>query len=211
MVVCISSSEVDQSVREFLTACNEERRILLRLGQVPTEKSYRERDYQNVGDVEDLSPSGLRSLALGAKHGLQFWVSPNRTKDISVSGGMSPGAFPSFMAPSGQMQAEADISQIGSAATRNPAPPPVPGQSERISEGKSRLGRAAEPWPAGRSGLLWCRRSISAHSSPLSFSHHLVPSRQAAATGGPRKRSIRRRIAANKARGTATSASWNTT
>ena len=33
---------------------------------------------------------------------------------------------------------------------------------------------------------------------------------QATATDGPRKRSIRRKIAANRARGTATSASWNT-
>jgi hypothetical protein len=32
-----------------------------------------------------------------------------------------------------------------------------------------------------------------------------------AATGGPRKRSIRRRIAAKSARGTAASASWKTT
>jgi hypothetical protein len=31
-----------------------------------------------------------------------------------------------------------------------------------------------------------------------------------ATTGGPRKRSIRRRMQANRARGTATSASWNT-
>jgi hypothetical protein len=31
------------------------------------------------------------------------------------------------------------------------------------------------------------------------------------AAGGPRSRSVRRRIAANSARGTATSANWNTT
>ena len=39
----------------------------------------------------------------------------------------------------------------------------------------------------------------------------MVRSGQAAAMGGPRKRSIRRRIPANSARGTATSASWKTT
>jgi hypothetical protein len=39
----------------------------------------------------------------------------------------------------------------------------------------------------------------------------MVRSGQAAATGGPRKRSIRRRIAANSARGTATSAELETT
>jgi hypothetical protein len=38
----------------------------------------------------------------------------------------------------------------------------------------------------------------------------MVCSGQAATMGGPRKRSIRRRIAANSARGTATSASWKT-
>ena len=51
----------------------------------------------------------------------------------------------------------------------------------------------------------------SAHGPPLDTGRSIVRSGQAATMGGPRKRSIRRRIAANSARGTATSASWKTT
>jgi hypothetical protein len=50
---------------------------------------------------------------------------------------------------------------------------------------------------------------LSAHGSPLGSSHSMVHSGQAT-TGGPRERSIRRRMPANRARGTSTSASWNT-
>src|SRR5688572_11763138 len=46
---------------------------------------------------------------------------------------------------------------MGSAAGRNPAPAPIVGQSERVSDGGSRLGRAAGPRLAGQSGLLSCR------------------------------------------------------
>ena len=54
---------------------------------------------------------------------------------------------------------------------------------------------------AGSAGL----RRIAVPSAPAAV---MVCSGQATATGGPRKRSIRRRIAANRARGTTTSASW---
>src|SRR4051794_6462676 len=50
----------------------------------------------------------------------------------------------------------------------------------------------------------------SAPSSPLGSGRLVVPFLQAVAIGGPRKHSIRRRIAANTARGTAASASWKT-
>ena len=66
--------------------------------------------------------------------------------------------------------------------------------------------RAAGAWFASRHRAA---DPPSAHGSPLGFGRPMVCSRQAA-TGGPRKRSIRRRIAANSVRGTATSASWNT-
>jgi hypothetical protein len=58
--------------------------------------------------------------------------------------------------------------------------------------------------PAGSPNL----RRMVLPSAPAAA---VVYSCQATATGGPRKRSIRRKIAANKARGTATSASWKTT
>src|SRR3954452_7450067 len=99
---------------------------------------------------------------------------------------------------------------MGSVGSREAALPFAFGQPRRVSDDRSQLQGAAGPRPAGESGLLWCQRSIWAHSSLVSFGRHLAPPRQAAATGGPRRRSIRRRIAANTARGTATSASWNT-
>ncbi len=61
------------------------------------------------------------------------------------------------------------------------------GQSERVSGGGSWAREVARPQPAGESGPLWCRRSISAHGSPfgsgrphgslLSGRHHGWPSR----------------------------------
>ncbi len=48
-------------------------------------------------------------------------------------------------------------------------------------------------------------------ASPLGSSQRAALPRHVAGTGGPRSRSILRRIAANSARGTATSASWKTT
>src|SRR5689334_21513068 len=100
---------------------------------------------------------------------------------------------------------------MGSADTREPAPQSVLGRREGVSGGTSRLRRAAEPRSAGRFGLASPCWPISAHGSPSAPPASSLRSRQAAATGGPRRRSIRRRIVANRARGTATSASWNTT
>jgi hypothetical protein len=49
-------------------------------------------------------------------------------------------------------------------------------------------------------------------TSPVGLSSFIALDRHAKDGGGlGRKRSIRRRISANRARGTATSASWNTT
>ena len=69
-----------------------------------------------------------------------------------------------------------------------------------MSGGRPRPKGAAAPRAAGESGPLRCRLSISAHGSPSSSDRPVVRSRQAAATGGPRERSTRRRIAASNAR-----------
>ena len=107
--------------------------------------------------------------------------------------------------------ASTDIPRMGSVDTRKPAPQAALGQREGVSGGASRVRRAAEPRSAGRFGLSSPCWPISAHGSPSAPPASSLRSRQAAAMGGPRRRSIRRRIAANSARGTATSASWNTT
>src|SRR3954465_2068145 len=92
-----------------------------------------------------------------------------------------------------------DIPQMGSVGSREAALPFAFGQPGRVSDDSSQLQGAAGPRPAGEFGLLWCQRSIWAHSSPVSFGRHLAPPRQATTTGGPRRRSIRRRFAANNA------------
>ena len=95
-------------------------------------------------------------------------------------------------------------------STRKAAPRSTFGQSERVSGGGRQLQGATGPQSGGDSRLLWLCWSISAHGSPFASGWLTIRSCQATATGGPRKRSIRRRIAANTVRGTATSASWNT-
>jgi hypothetical protein len=75
----------------------------------------------------------------------------------------------------------------------------------------SRGGRALGLHPAAGPGAAGGARRPSAHSSPLGSRYRSTPLRHVAGAGGPRSRSIRRRIAANSARGTAISASWNTT
>jgi hypothetical protein len=62
--------------------------------------------------------------------------------------------------------------------------------------------------PSASSGGLY---GPSAHGSPLDAGGSIARSGRAAATSGPRKRSIRRRMAANRARDIATSAKWKTT
>jgi hypothetical protein len=97
---------------------------------------------------------------------------------------------------------------MGSVGTQDTAPPPSPGQSERAFGSGSLNERTLEGRSAGRFGCSRLCRPYSAHGSPLGSGCPRLRSCQATATGGPRKRSIRRRIAANRARGTATSASW---
>ena len=63
----------------------------------------------------------------------------------------------------------AGIPQMGSAGARDVALRPILGQSERLSDIGSWLRRVAEHRPAGRSGLLCGRWSISAHGSPLGY------------------------------------------
>jgi hypothetical protein len=98
----------------------------------------------------------------------------------------------------------------------------------RLLPGTLLLGRCSVNWDArlatnpGRKEPpnLGTRADPGCSRPPADFRRMILPSApaalmvrscQAAATGGPRRRSIRRRIAANRARGTATSASWKTT
>ena len=105
----------------------------------------------------------------------------------------------------------ADIAQIASVLGFDGAPRRVVRQPRtRQSCGHGRRGRcetSPQVCPAASGGLY----RPSAHGPPLDTGRSMVRSGQAATMGGPRKRSIRRRISANSARGTATSASWKTT
>ena len=104
-----------------------------------------------------------------------------------------------------------DIAQIASVLGVDGAPRRVVRQPRtRQSCGHGRRGRcetSPQVCPAASGGLY----RPSAHGPPLDTGRSMVRSGQAATMGGPRKRSIRRRIAAKSARGTATSASWKTT
>jgi hypothetical protein len=105
----------------------------------------------------------------------------------------------------------ADIPQIGSVGARKAATSLTFGQLKCASRGGSRAQGAARPRPAGEAGPLRCGGRSRHMVLPSTPAAAMVRSCQATATGGPRKRSIRRRIVAKSARGTATSASWNTT
>ena len=62
------------------------------------------------------------------------------------------------------------------------------------------LGRKEPLYPSPQANrVIWCRRAIWRMVLPSAPAAFMVRSRQATATGGPHKRSIRRRIAANSA------------
>ena len=77
-----------------------------------------------------------------------------------------------------------------------------------VAQGVAAYAALTRQADSARSGARW---SIAAHGSCLGSGRSLmVRSGQAAAMGGPRRWSIRRRIFSNSTRGTATSASWKT-
>ena len=78
----------------------------------------------------------------------------------------------------------------------------------RLSDGGSQVQGVAGPQPAGRSGRSAKAGRFRRMVLPSAPAAAMVRSRQATAISGPRRRSIRRKIAANSAPGTATSASW---
>jgi hypothetical protein len=81
------------------------------------------------------------------------------------------------------------------------------GHVRRVNSGeRSCRTPARRPMPTALAVLVDLGAWLSSRLRPPAWS---VCSRQAA-TGGPRRRSIRPKIAAKRARGTATSASWNT-
>src|SRR5687768_1165318 len=98
----------------------------------------------------------------------------------------------------------ANIAQMGSAVTADPASPPLPEQSERMVGGKSHMrGHRPLIHRAIRAALVLLV-DRGAWFSPSASAALMVRFRQAAATGEPRSRSIRRIILTNSVRDTAT-------
>ena len=101
-----------------------------------------------------------------------------------------------------------DIPQMGSVGMHKPAPPSGCGQSGARPRADLSQQQASERKSWAHLGWTDRARLSCARRGLLASCRHIILSPHVAATGEPRSRSIRRRISAKSALGTATSASW---